>query len=56
MSSGSFDGAIVFALLIILLLIGISKLRRRVYIPWGTTAIVMVFVFLTLFLWAWSNR
>lgn len=54
--SGAFDGAIVLGLLVILLVIGVRKLRPRVHIPWATSGIVVFFIFLVLLLWAWSWR
>ncbi|SIO84877.1 hypothetical protein [Nocardiopsis sp. JB363] len=54
--SGAWDGLIVMGLLIILLVLGVRKLRPKVHIPWKTGAIVMVFIFVCLLLWAWSWR
>ncbi|MDS1270169.1 hypothetical protein RIF23_07665 [Lipingzhangella sp. LS1_29] len=52
--TGSFDGLIVLGLLVLLLVIGVAKLRKRVYIPWATSGLVVFFVFLVLLLWAYS--
>ncbi|MDA8369296.1 MAG: hypothetical protein M0026_05450 [Nocardiopsaceae bacterium] len=54
--SGAFDGAIVLGLLVILLVIGVRKLRPRMHIPWTTGGIVVFFIFFCLLMWAWSNR
>lgn len=54
--SGAWDGLIVLGLLVLLLVIGVRKLRPRMYIPWATSGIVVFFVFLVLLLWAWSWR
>ncbi|MFC7326482.1 hypothetical protein [Marinactinospora rubrisoli] len=51
-----YDGLIVLGLLVILLVIGIRKLRRRMHVPWATGGLVVFFVFLVLLLWAWSWR
>ncbi|MFD6095154.1 hypothetical protein ACFVWN_13760 [Nocardiopsis flavescens] len=54
--SGAWDGLIVMGLLVVLLVIGVRKLRPRVHIPWTTGGIVVFFIFLCLLLWAWSWR
>ncbi|GAA3727622.1 protein-S-isoprenylcysteine O-methyltransferase Ste14 [Spinactinospora alkalitolerans] len=51
-----YDGVIVLGLLVILLVIGVRRLRRRMHVPWATGGIVVFFVFLVLLLWAWSWR
>ncbi|MBV2363954.1 hypothetical protein LG943_20450 [Streptomonospora sp. S1-112] len=54
--TGAWDGLIVLGLLVILLVLGVRRLRRRVHIPWATGGIVVFFIFVVLMLWAWSNR
>ncbi|TQN27680.1 hypothetical protein FHX37_4405 [Haloactinospora alba] len=54
--SGAWDGLIVLGLLVLLLVIGVRKLRGRVYIPWATSGLVVFFIFVVLLLWAWSWR
>lgn len=54
--SGAWDGLIVLGLLIILLVLGVRRLRPRMHIPWTTGGIVVCFIFVVLLLWAWSNR
>lgn len=54
--TGAWDGLIVLGLLVLLLVIGVRKLRPRMHIPWTTGGIVLFFVFLVLLLWAWSWR
>lgn len=54
--TGSFDGLIVLGLLVLLVVIGLGKLRKRMPIPWATSGIVVFFVFLVLLLWAYSWR
>ncbi|GAB3485626.1 hypothetical protein [Nocardiopsis coralliicola] len=54
--TGAWDGLIVLGLLVLLLVIGVRKLRPRMHIPWSTGGIVVFFIFLVLLLWAWSWR
>ncbi|WP_017538698.1 MULTISPECIES: hypothetical protein [Nocardiopsis] len=54
--TGAWDGLIVLGLLVLLLVIGVRRLRPRMHIPWTTGGIVLFFVFLVLLLWAWSWR
>jgi hypothetical protein len=53
--TGTYDGAIVLGLLVVLLVIGLAKLRRRIPVPWTTGGVVAVFVLVVLMLWALSQ-
>ena len=52
----SYPPLLVLGLLVVLLVIGVRKLRPRMHIPWTTGGIVVFFIFLVLLLWAWSWR
>lgn len=53
--TGSYDGAIVLGLLVLLLVIGLAKLRKRMTVPWTTGGVVVVFILVVLMLWAYSH-
>ncbi|QVQ50657.1 hypothetical protein J4H86_17360 [Spiractinospora alimapuensis] len=52
--TGNYDGLIVLGLIVLLLVFGLSRLRRRIHIPWATGSIVVVFILVVLMFWAVS--
>lgn len=47
-----YDGYIILALLAILLAFGLSRMGRRVRLPFSITGAIVVFILVVLMLWA----